>query len=161
MKMYEIAQEVEKIDFLLENEQITDMQALELMENIEKILNEKSSGIIGYIKNKESNIDSLDNEIKRLQELKRIEKNKIDNFKKYILNGMIKSKYEKIESTLGKISIRKSESVEIIDSMKLENQYLREKISYEPDKIKIKDDIKNGCIVEGAVIKTNYSLQIK
>ena len=58
-----------------------------------------------------------------------------------------------------KMNFKKSESVEVFDW--LSTEYVIEKITYQPDKIAIKNAIKEGKTVNGASIVTNYNLQIK
>lgn len=48
----------------------------------------------------------------------------------------------KIETPLGNFSLRKSESVNIIDSTKIPSEYVNVVIENKPDKVKIKDAIK-------------------
>jgi hypothetical protein len=51
--------------------------------------------------------------------------------------------------------------VEIISEEQLADEYKVTKVTTAPDKIRIKESIKSGKDVEGAVIRENYSLQIK
>jgi len=68
---------------------------------------------------------------------------------------------EKIKDLEVEISWRKSESVEIDESLPLEKQYIRHIEKWEPDKVKIKEAIKAGFEVEGASLITKQHLQIK
>lgn len=88
----------------------------ELQQGIETTLKEKSADIVKYYKNRDSLIESIDKEIKRLQELKKIGEKKQDSFKNYIKMCMEKMGVKKIETSNGNISLRKTpESVELID----------------------------------------------
>ena len=58
-------------------------------------------------------------------------------------------------------SLIKSESVDIINPVKIPAQYLNTVVEYKPDKVKIKEAIKNGIKIEGAEIVTNNNLNIK
>ena len=66
---------------------------------------------------------------------------------------------EKVESPALKLSFRKSESVEISEN--LDQRFMIEKITLQPDKVAIKEAIKKGEQVEGAVLVINQNLQIK
>jgi len=68
---------------------------------------------------------------------------------------------DKIETPLIKISFRKSESVEVEDVNTLPALYKVVKVSESADKLKIKDAIKSGILIEGCSIKTNRNIQIK
>jgi len=67
----------------------------------------------------------------------------------------------KIETPIGNFSLRKSENVDIINPVKIPAQYLNTVVEYKPDKVKIKEAIKNGIKIEGAEIVTNNNLNIK
>lgn len=100
-----------------ETGEIKDAALLEeLQKGIETTLMEKSADIVKYYKNRDSLIESIDKEIKRLQELKKIGEKKQDSFKNYIKMCMEKMGIKKIETSNGNISLRKTpESVELID----------------------------------------------
>jgi hypothetical protein len=57
------------------------------------------------------------------------------------------------------MNFRKSESVEIYEG--LDQEFITEKVSYQPDKIAIKNAIKEGRQINGAALVTNFNLQIK
>ena len=111
------------------------------------------------IKTLDSECDVIDNEIKRLQELKKQRSNFTQSLKDRLKNAMQAMELTEIKTALNKINFRKSESVEIIDESILPNNVL----IYEPkiDKKKIKEIIKNGGVVLGAEIVVNQNLQIK
>lgn len=59
----------------------------------------------------------------------------------------------------GDRSFRTSQQVEIIDEAKIPNIYI--KVKTEVDKKALREDLKNGVIIEGATLKENKSLQIR
>ena len=67
----------------------------------------------------------------------------------------------KLELPHSKISYRKSDSVEVTDIDKLPEEYIKTKIEKNPDKVAIKNAIKDGKEINGAKIVTNYNIQIK
>ena len=134
----------------------------ELQQGIETTLKEKSADIVKYYKNRDSLIESIDKEIKRLQELKKIGEKKQDSFKNYIKMCMEKMGVKKIETSNGNISLRKTpESVELIDEEiipeKFKTTIQLEKIS----KTDIKKALKEGEEVPGATLKRGMSINIK
>ena len=134
----------------------------ELQQGIETTLMEKSADIVKYYKNRDSLIESIDKEIKRLQELKKIGKKKQDSFKNYIKMCMEKMGVKKIETSNGNISLRKTpESVELIDEEiipeKFKTTVQLEKIS----KTDIKKALQEGEEVPGATLKRRMSINIK
>jgi len=114
----------------------------------------------GYvIKTFESETDILENEIKRLNALKIARTKAIDKLKVTISNAMQLYQILEVKAPTFKMNFRKSESVEVSDL--LDQTYIVEKVSYQPDKIAIKNAIKEGKTVNGAALIINYNLQIK
>ena len=122
-------------------------------------LQEKAINYGYVIKNFESEVDIIDEEIKRLNALKKARVNAADKLKTNISNAMQLFGILEVKAPTFKMNFRKSESVEIYDG--LSQEYITEKISYQPDKIAIKNAIKEGKTVNGAGIIINYNLQIK
>lgn len=58
-------------------------------------------------------------------------------------------------------SWRKSEAVEIDDPAKVPAAYRREKITYEPDKRQLSDDLKCGAEIPGARLIERFNLSLK
>lgn len=146
-----------------ETGEIKDVALLEeLQQGIETTLKEKSADIVKYYKNRDSLVESIDKEIKRLQEMKKIGEKKQDSFKNYIKMCMEKMGVKKIETPNGNISLRKTpESVELIDEEiipeKFKTTIQLEKIS----KTDIKKALQEGEEVPGATLKRGMSINIK
>jgi hypothetical protein len=124
-------------------------------------LQEKSFNYAYVCKSIESDITTIDEEIKRLTSLKKAKNNIVDRMKEAVINALHIYGLEKISSPTLTLSVRRSEAVEIISEEQLADEYKVTKVTVAPDKIRIKEAIKAGKDVEGAVIKENYSLQIK
>jgi hypothetical protein len=122
-------------------------------------LQEKAINYGYVIKNFESEVDIIETEIKRLNALKKARVNAVEKLKTNISNAMQLFGILEVKAPTFKMNFRKSESIEIYEG--LSNEYITEKISYQPDKIAIKNAIKEGKIVNGAGIIINYNLQIK
>ena len=119
-------------------------------------------------------LEVIDKEIKRLTAEKSARvrkkewlKNRVDAFVKRQFtdeNGNVDEegvhKY-KLDLPHSKISYRKSASVEVTDLETLPEEYIKTKIEKNPDKVAIKNAIKDGKEVKGAKIVTNYNIQIK
>ena len=60
-----------------------------------------------------------------------------------------------------KISYRKSDSVDVTNFEELPEEFIKTKIEKTPDKVAIKNAIKDGNKVNGAKLVTNYNIQIK
>lgn len=135
---------------------------LELALQITKDNFHSKSENYGYItKQFDAEMDIIDNEIKRLQQAKKTREKAIERLKANIEMAMNTFEVDKIETPLIKISFRKSESVEVEDVNNLPNEFKVIKLSETADKLKIKDAIKSGILIDGCSIKTNRNLNIK
>ena len=113
------------------------------------------------VKELEGNIDLIDLEIKRLNALKKPLVNSIDRLKNNLSNAMQMFEVTELKTPLLKINFRKSESVEVTDIDLLDADFVKTTITKAADKVAIKDAIKAEIPVRGAVLLTNYNLQIK
>ena len=116
----------------------------------------------GYaIKQMEHEANAIDTEIKRLQALKKRATTSIERMETAISNAMQLYGIDKVDSSFIKLSFRKSESVEVINEAQLTEQFTTTKTTVTPNKVAIKEALKAGEVVEGAVLVTNLNLQIK
>ena len=115
----------------------------EIKEIIKQEIQNKNTRIVSVILNIDSDINSIDSEIKRLQELKRVKKNTLDRLKSNIKDCMELLGTKKVETVLGNISIRKSAgSLVIEDEEKIPAIYKTVEQVVKVDKNTIKDFIK-------------------
>jgi len=134
---------------------------LEMALAINKVeLENKARGYGFVIKSLENDVDNIDGEIKRLNALKTSRTKAIDILKDTVKNAMNLYGIEEIKTATLKLSFRKSESVELDPSL-LDFKWMNQKITYAPDKVKIKEAIKKGEAVSGAWLSINQHLQIK
>ena len=138
--------------------EITEEQETALSINKEQL---QTKGVCyGFIvKQMEGEIDLIDTEIKRLTSLKKTRSNTIDRLKQNLSTAMQVFEVEEIKTPLIKINFRKSESVEMDDN--LDQKYVKTITTHTPDKLAIKEAIKQGIEVIGARIITNQNIQIK
>ena len=144
--------------------ELTEQEYNELGSELALELKNKSTSIVGYVKNENALVDAIDTEIKRLQDMKKAKQNRLDNFKKYVKENMEKLGLSKVETEIGTLSIAKSPvSVEIVDEDKIPNKFKKIIQETKVDKTAIKDYFKEtGEIVEGVNILTeNTNLRIK
>ena len=113
------------------------------------------------VKELEGNIDLIDLEIKRLNALKKPLVNSIDRLKNNLSQAMQMFEVTELKTPLLKINFRKSESIEVTDIDLLDANFVKTTITKAADKVAIKDAIKSGENVQGAVLVTNQNLQIK
>ena len=166
--LYQLTSNFLEVDNLIEEY----LQAGEedLAENLVKanqiIRNEiqnKSVGFIHVFRNIDSQINAIDGEIKRLQDLKKQVKKKEENIKSMLKDSMELLGTTKIETDLGKISIRNnSGSLKIDDIDLIPNIYKEEVVTttVKVDSNLIKKQIKAGIEIEGCHIEAGTSLFI-
>lgn len=156
--LFNITAEAQAIASALEEGELSPEMETALQIN-QNELQEKASNYAYLIRTVEYDVSAIDEEIKRLSALKKAKNNVIDRMKESVVNAMSIYGFEKIETPTMKLSIRRSEAVEVYEN--LDSKYIVEKVTYAPDKIRIKNAIKAGEQVNGAKIIENYNLQIK
>lgn len=160
MKLYQITQEAQYLAALLETEELTPELEAELLINQEQ-LQSKGINYAKVIANYQSESDQIDAEIKRLKALKESRDKKVTWLTESLKKAMIVSGIEKIESPLFKISLRRSEAVEVEIPEALPVDWQVKKITITADKVAIKKAIKEGYSITGARLVENFNLQIK
>lgn len=123
---------------------------------------EKKSIAYGYvIKSMENNISAIDEEIKRLQAIKKSNEKAIDRLKDTLTNAMNLYDIKELKTPTLKLSFRKSEQVIVHDVNNLPQMYKTVKLTEQPDKVKIKEALKSGADILGCELITIENLQIK
>ena len=164
MKLYEIRNGmIDTLDIFLEGEQTeVDRENYNyIMEYLKEELKNKSSVLIKYIRNLELESTMVKLEIERLEELKKGKEKKIKSIKSYIKGILLDLDKKKVETELGNLSLRKTTSVEITDITKIPREYLVVKEEITPSKKLIGDSLKKNILIDGAVLKEDYSVLIK
>ena len=138
----------------LNEEILADFEVLE-MDRTTKIEN------IGcWIKNLKADEEALKAEAKAMADRAKAAGNKAESLKRYLeaaLHG------EKFQTPKVAILWRRVQAVEVdeMEVAELPEQYVRRKISVEPDKTAIKDALKAGEIIEGCRLVERQSMSIK
>ena len=176
-----------EVDEVLENaliygvdewgEVLSDEQIGELVEKMELTLTSKLEYMGKLIINSDSFAESIDNEIKKLQDKKKAVTNGADRTKKYI-DKFIRYKYTdmetgeidtdglnkfKLETPSIKLSYRKSEKLDVVDGTKVPKDYIKTTIEDKVDAVGLKKFMKDNKLdtTDYAKIVTNLNLQIK
>lgn len=160
MNLYEITREAQELAFLLETDELTPELEAALLINQDQ-LQVKAGNYAKVIANIQSDSDSIEAEIKRLKAMKDTKDRSISRLKEALRDAMLVSGIDKIESSLFKLSLRRSEAVEVDVVEALPNAFQNVKNVVTADKVAIKEAIKRGENVMGARIIENYNLQIK
>ena len=109
----------------------------------------------------ESEVSTIDAQIKELQVLKKEAMNDIAERREVIVAEMELDKEDDI--LCGKIHVyfSTSKAIEVSDVNDLPEEYIRIKTIREADKARIKSDLEKGIAIPGAMQVTNRRLQIK
>lgn len=166
MKLYELTDSFKNISELLENPDFAENQdIIKALESIQCEFNKKAENIVYVIKNTESDIEAIDNEIKRLQEMKTSRKNNNERLKAYLKFNMEATGNNKIRCPYFTIAYRetKESAVELDEKLFLDNNcdesLLNIKIT--PNKTEIKARLKAGEHIEGAKLVDSKVLTIR
>ena len=160
MKLYEVNQRIEEL-----SEQMVDIETGEINEEIfaelTELVEEKEDrleSIFLHIKNLASDItalkverDSFDKRIKR----KTREMDRLLDWTTMLQKG------KTFETDKVRVKYRKSQKVEIKDESLIPEKYIKFKTTKSPDKTAIKDVLKNGGYVEGAVLVERFNPNIE
>ena len=124
----------------------------------EQQLQTKSIAYLSVIKTKEALTMQIDEEIKRLQALKKHNSNITNNLKNRLLNAV--NLFGAFEVGFTKFSTRKSESIIVDDVNSLPKEFKVIKVTEQADKKAIKEHLKAGNDLEGCTIQQNNNLKI-
>lgn len=151
--LYEIDEEILNcVD--METGEIIDVERLGQLQLARE---DKVEGIALWIKNLLSDVDAIKSEEEKLAQRRKANENKAKNLKEYLskfLNG------QKFKTPKVSISYRKSESVEVSDISKLDDDYLK---FAEPtvDKTKVKKALEAGVMLQGVELLEKQNIQIR
>lgn len=149
---------------LMENEEISEEDKAKIKEELTLLLQQKSQGVIGYVRNIEAVIEAKKNNEKMLAESRKADERRLENFKRYVKECMENSGITKIETGLGNLSIAKSPiSIEITNEDEIPAEFKQEVRTMKIDKKAIADNFKaTGELINGVIIHTdNTNLRIK
>lgn len=168
MKLYEISKSIlskkNALQDLLDNgEEPTLEQAVEIL-GLQDDLTEKLKGYAHVIHQKAGELDLLDKEIARLQEIKQKEKKQVDWLQNTMLYAMQMHNVEEIKDTILPVKIKRNQPSVVVycEVDTLPKEYIRENVSVkrEPNKTALKEALKNGEIIEGVRLETKLQLKI-
>ncbi len=164
LSLYNITNRFVELMDKAQDGELTEEEYNELGNELALELQNKSSNIIGYIKNSELLLGAMKVEEKRLADIRKQGEKKLNKFYEYVKENMERLGLTEIPTELGKLKIAKNPiSVEIENEDEVPSEYKTEVVTVKIDKTKIKNDFKEtGEIPNGVRILTNNtSLRIK
>lgn len=147
---------------LIDTEEMNEEVKAEIIEAIKENLEAKAENIIAVIRNYETRIEGIKSEEKRLSEYRRSEEKKLENLKEYTKYCMEQLDHKKLDTNLGRLSLKKKPaSLEIVDESLIPNEYKDEVTTIKVDKMQIKKDLKEKEITGVKLVEGGNSLVIK
>ena len=164
LSLYNITNKFVELMDKAQDGELTEEEYNELGNELAQELQNKSSNIIGYIKNSESLLEAMKVEEKRLAEIRKKGEKKLDKFYQYVKENMERLGLMEIPTELGKLKITKNPmSIEIQNEDEIPSEFKKEVVTTQIDKAAIKNHFKDtGEIVPGIrIIDNKTSLRIK
>lgn len=160
---------LEEMNFISMMEETGGEVTDEIMEDLairRENFQHKAEAYSKFILKLESEADIAASEIKRIQAIKKTKDNTAIRLRETLRDALMvfgnenpKTGNKAYETALFKLSLRKSQSVEITDENEVPDEFWA--IKKEISKSTISQAIKDGLEVPGATMKENYGLQIK
>ena len=164
LTLYNITNKFAELMDRAENGELTEEEYNKLGEELALELQNKSSNIIGYVRNTELLIEAMKAEEKRIADTRKTGEAKLEKFKQYVLENMERLSLSKIQTELGALSVSKNPmSVEIENEDEIPSEFKQEVVTTKIDKTAIKNHFKEtGEIVPGTrIIDDKMSLRIR
>lgn len=121
-------------------------------------LEHKSLNYLTIIKSREAFNIQIDEEVKRLQGMKKRNVNLVGRLKENLLSAV--KTFGEYNAGLNSFGTRKSSTVEVLDVNSLPVEYKTVKVTEAANKTAIKAALKSGIEIEGCSIKENLNLKI-
>lgn len=160
--LYNIQSEYQQLmEVIMANDGEVDQEMEMALQINHESLETKAVNYAFVCKELDSQISIIESEIDRLIALKKVRSKTIERLKITMSAAMQAYGIEKIETPIMKISFRKSESIEIENIDLIDKKFIDEKTIVMANKNAIKNAIKSGDEVMGAILKINQNIQIK
>lgn len=159
MKLYELAKQYQEAVQMVDEDGCLTDKALQLIDKSKLSIEEKGKNIAIIMQEMDNNAEVIDQEIKRLQAMKKAQVNNKQRLKDYLSDNLQRAWIEEVKTELFKINFRKSDSVEVEEWILLPEEFTNIKIS--PNKTAIKAALKKWVKIEWCTLKESKNLQIK
>lgn len=156
--LFEINEAIRNFDYEWDEETGELLNADELTA-LEIAKDEKREAIACVIKEHQALLDALKKEKKSISDRIVKEEKKVENLTKWL---GFELGYKPFATAKTQVAWRRSETTDIVDVRLLPEEYVTTKVTEEtvPDKKKIKDAIKSGKEIPGAMVTEHYNIKI-
>lgn len=157
-KLYELTgifKQIAEMEGIDEETKLDTLESIDWTEQFE----EKVENTVKVIKNKEADVDQLKEEIDRLTKRKKSIENDITRLKTGLQGAFEITGHDKIKTLLFTVSLANNKPSVVVDEDLLPKKYFIQTLK--PDKTAIKELLKAGKKVKGAVLQESRSLRIR
>lgn len=148
----------------LEEMDLDDQTFADTLESLSGDLEVKATNVAMFVRNLEASADAIKQAEKQMADRRKALEAKAERIRSYLLDNMLRVGISKIDTPYFSLSVRKNPpAVEVINLDAIPDEYLDIPPLPQPvlNKNRLKDDLKNGVIVEDAKLTQSHSLQIK
>lgn len=163
LSLYHIAQDYVSAFYAMAESDFDETTISDTLEGLDGEANAKCVSVAAFILNTRADIDALKAAEKRIADRRKPLDSLVARLEKYLLENMQKMGFNDVSADDSSFRVRVmagSESVVIDDEASLPPDYLRTKSVSEPNKVLIKQAIKDGHEVPGAHVERKPSLKI-
>lgn len=162
MKLYEEVDMIEDaINNILYGEDDIDIDALDnLMQAKQETIERGMESLCKIRARKESDIVALKTEAARMKEKADREEKALVRLEQYMLSMLARSGEKKLTAGTFTVGTRMSNSVWVSPDFN-NPAYMRTTTTTAPDKVAIKDALKNGAVIDGAMLVEKQNIAIK
>lgn len=161
--------------YQIADQYLADMQKLQDMDLDEQTLADTLEGLSGelevkatnvamFMRNLENAADAIKEAEKQMADRRKAIENRIDRIKSYLISNMERTEIKKIECPYFAITLKKNPpALKVLEEDKIPSKYFTIPEPPPPalDKAKLKEDLKAGVEIEGAILTVGSSLLIK
>ena len=148
----------------LQDMDLDEQTFADTLESLSGDLEVKATNVAMFVRNLEASAESIKSAEKQMAERRKAIESKAERIRNYLKENMARTGISKIDCPYFALSLRNSPpAVEIINADEIPAQYfdIPEPPAPVLNKNRLKDDLKNGVIVEGARLTQGSYLQIK
>lgn len=121
---------------------------------------EKVDNFAQFVRIEGARAEALKAEAARLASKARTAANRISYLKERYLDAMQRNGLQKVRGQIYALSVRAADVVTITNEAILPEKFVMEKTTIMPDKLAIRDALKKGEDVPGAILDKSYSLRV-
>ena len=157
--LYEIDNDIMlALDGLEFDEETGEILNPETLDALQEERDRKIEGVALYVKELDAEATAIKAEEEALKERRKRKERQIEGFKGWLKRALDGHKFETPKTA---VTFRKSVRVTSENEEKAPDQYMLVKTTMSVDKMRIKEDLKNGKEVEGWYLQENSNISVK